>query len=145
MPVVSYHYPMNVYSWINVQHSKDIYVQNKIKRERPPCSVTCTVGTFFTERYFMMLKIYSSIWKLIKKKTKFSSYIRKSKRKQLQSHMLQSHIWLNICAFPPILGSPSSYMTLQPLPSEFPYTVYDKNIILFFISETRGGLHRKKW
>jgi hypothetical protein len=27
----------------------------------------------------------------------------------------------NICAFPHILGSPSSYMTLQLLHSEFPY------------------------
>jgi hypothetical protein len=27
----------------------------------------------------------------------------------------------NICAFPHILGSPSSYMTLEPLHSEFPY------------------------
>jgi hypothetical protein len=26
-----------------------------------------------------------------------------------------------ICAFPHILGSPSSYMTLQRIPSEFPY------------------------
>ncbi len=38
---------------------------------------------------------------------------------------LQSHIWLtassNIYAFPHILGSPSSYMTLQLLHSEFPY------------------------
>jgi hypothetical protein len=25
-------------------------------------------------------------------------------------------------------------MTLQPIPSEFPYTVYEKNFILFFIS-----------
>jgi hypothetical protein len=31
------------------------------------------------------------------------------------------HISLNICGFPHIIGSPSSYMTLQPLPSEFPY------------------------
>ncbi len=31
------------------------------------------------------------------------------------------HIWLNICAFPHILGSPSSYMTLQHLHSKFPY------------------------
>jgi hypothetical protein len=29
----------------------------------------------------------------------------------------------NICAFPHILGSPSSLMTLHPIPSEFPYTV----------------------
>jgi hypothetical protein len=27
----------------------------------------------------------------------------------------------NICAFPHILGSPSSYMTMHPIPSEFPY------------------------
>ncbi len=25
-------------------------------------------------------------------------------------------------------------MTLQPLPSEFPYAVYEENLILFFIS-----------
>jgi hypothetical protein len=30
-------------------------------------------------------------------------------------------IWGNICAFPHILGSPSSSMTLQLLHSEFPY------------------------
>jgi hypothetical protein len=34
---------------------------------------------------------------------------------------LQSHICRNICAFPHILGSPSSYMTLQLLHSDFPY------------------------
>jgi hypothetical protein len=27
----------------------------------------------------------------------------------------------NICAFPHILGVPSSYMTLHPIISEFPY------------------------
>ncbi len=31
------------------------------------------------------------------------------------------HIWGNICAFPHILGSSSSYMTVQLLYSEFPY------------------------
>ncbi len=40
----------------------------------------------------------------------------------------------NICAFPHILGSPSSYMTLHPSPSEFPYTVYAENLVFFFIS-----------
>ncbi len=44
---------------------------------------------------------------------------------------MQSHIWLtsnnlliygeNICAFPRILGSLSPYMTLHPIPSEFPW------------------------
>jgi hypothetical protein len=27
-----------------------------------------------------------------------------------------------------------SYMTLQPIPSEFPYTAYEENLICFFIS-----------
>ncbi len=53
---------------------------------------------------------------------------------------LQSHIWLTassymgkFCAFPHILGSPSSYLTLQLLHSEFSY-IYGENLILFFIS-----------
>ncbi len=37
-------------------------------------------------------------------------------------------IWGNICAFPHILGSPSSYMTLQLLHSEFPYIQYMRKI-----------------
>jgi hypothetical protein len=38
-----------------------------------------------------------------------------------------------ICAFPHILGSPSSYMTFHPIPSEFPYT-YEENFVFVFIS-----------
>jgi hypothetical protein len=38
---------------------------------------------------------------------------------------LQSHIWGNIFAFPHILGSPSSYMTLELLHSEF--LIYEEN------------------
>ncbi len=34
--------------------------------------------------------------------------------------LLNHHIWGNICAFTHTLGSPSSYMTLQLLHSEFP-------------------------
>jgi hypothetical protein len=44
---------------------------------------------------------------------------------QMQSHTVYGlrppYIWGNICAFPHILGSHSSYMTLQLLQSEFPY------------------------
>ncbi len=63
---------------------------------------------------------------LIKKKIKFSSYIRKFRMEQLQSHiwLTAPHMWGNICAFPHILGSPSSNMTLQLLHSEFPYIFY---------------------
>jgi len=39
----------------------------------------------------------------------------------------------NICAFPHIIGSPSSYMTLHPIPSKFPY-MREENIVFFFIS-----------
>jgi hypothetical protein len=33
-----------------------------------------------------------------------------------------------------VLGSPSSFMTLQLLPSECSYIIYEENCILFFIS-----------
>ncbi len=72
--------------------------------------------------------VFSGSWAvsaLIKKKIKFSSYIRKFRVEQLQSHIWLTAssycIWGNKCAFPHILGSPSSYMTLQLLHSEFPY------------------------
>jgi hypothetical protein len=38
----------------------------------------------------------------------------------MTNDLLNPHIWLNICVFPHILGGPSSYITLQPIPSEFP-------------------------
>ncbi len=38
-----------------------------------------------------------------------------------KSYMANGLIWGNICAFSHILGSPSSYMTLQLLHSEFPH------------------------
>ncbi len=73
---------------------------------------------------------------LIKKKNKFSSYIRKFRIQQLQSH-----IWLTASSYtvwgnhPQILGNPASYMTLQLLHSEFPYTVlYMKKIWFSFLS-----------
>ncbi len=40
--------------------------------------------------------------------------------KSYMTNSLLIGIWLNICAFPHILGSPSSYMTFQLLHSEFP-------------------------
>ncbi len=54
--------------------------------------------------------------------------------KQLRSRIWPTafHIWLNNCAFPHILGSLSSYMTLQLLHSEFLH-IWGK-IVFFFIS-----------
>ncbi len=60
--------------------------------------------------------------------------------KEIRRDRMQSHIWLTsssymgkICAFPHQLGSPSSYMTLHPIPSEFPY-IWGKILFSFFIS-----------
>ncbi len=39
--------------------------------------------------------------------------------------------WVNICAFPYILGSNFSYMTFQPILSKFPYAVYKENFGFF--------------
>ncbi len=60
---------------------------------------------------------------LIQKEIKFSSYIRKFRMEQLQSHILltaSSYMgkYLHISS---ILGSPSSYMNLQLLHAKFPY------------------------
>jgi hypothetical protein len=45
---------------------------------------------------------------------------------------LLMHIWGNICAFPHILGSPSSYLTFQLL--HFDFLIYEENLIFFFSS-----------
>ncbi len=66
---------------------------------------------------------------------------RKGKERKFRMDQLQSPIWLTtssymgtICAFPHILGGPSSYMTLQLLHSEFPY-IWGKFIFFFFSVE----------
>ncbi len=95
-----------------------------------------SVRVRWNERLF--LSEYSVSGALIKKKIKFSSYIGKFRVEQLQSH-----IWLtatsymgkyfSISSYIIGIGSPSSYMTLQLLHSEFPYTMR-KIFVLFFIS-----------
>ncbi len=69
----------------------------------------------------------------------FLIYIRKSRRDRLQSHIwltVSLYIWLNICTFSHILGSPSSHVTLQPLPSEFPYTCGKLSFLFYQCSGT---------
>ncbi len=66
--------------------------------------------------------LWNSLCTVIKRKIEFSSYTRKFRMEQLQSL-----IWL----FPHILGSPSSYMTLQLLHFEFPY-IWGKFDFLFY-------------
>ncbi len=66
---------------------------------------------------------------LIKKKTKFSSLMRKFRWDRLQSHILiyeegLPNVWGNAQIFNHKWGGPETYMTLQPIPSAFTYTVY---------------------
>ncbi len=68
---------------------------------------------------------------LIKKKIKFSSFIGKFR-------VEPPHIWGNIFAFPHISGSPTSYMTLQLLHSEFPYR-WGKFYFLFLSVQGRSS------
>ncbi len=54
---------------------------------------------------------------------------------------MQSHILQNICTFPYVLGSPSSYMTLQSL--YLNGLIYEENLIFFLsvmhVKETTLG------
>ncbi len=66
------------------------------------------------ERFATILLVIT----LIKKKIKFSSYIRKFRTEQLQSHrLLTASSYMEIFAhfLIYILGSPSSYMTLRKI------------------------------
>ncbi len=60
------------------------------------------------------------LYALIKNKIRFSSHMKKFRGIRCK----------DICAFPHILGSPSSYMTLHLIPSEFPYIWWNS----FFLS-----------
>ncbi len=55
------------------------------------------------------------------------------KRDWVQSHrrLTASSYMVKICAFPHKLGSPSSYITLHLIPSEFPY-IWGKFFLLFY-------------
>ncbi len=71
---------------------------------------------------------------LIKKKRKSFLCKEIQKGEAAKSYMTNGicMIRLKICSFPHILGSPSSYMTLQLLPSEFPYIYEEKFSFLFY-------------
>ncbi len=54
------------------------------------------------------------------------------------SLQMSTCIWGKICEFPHILRSPFSYMTLHPIPSEFPYLKVHKHeiILIFFLPKS---------
>jgi hypothetical protein len=61
---------------------------------------------------------------LIKKKTKIFIIVKEIQNGAVHAKSYMTNgllIYGEICAFPHILGSPSSYMTLQLLHSEYPY------------------------
>ncbi len=101
-------------------------------RAEKPCWDLSNKGTMLGSEKEEKQQSLLILTTLIKNKIKFSSYIRK-----FRGFGVQSHIWLmassyseTICAFPHIFGSPSSYMTLHPIPSEFPY-IWGKFCFLF--------------
>jgi hypothetical protein len=61
--------------------------------------------------------------KLIKKKEYFPHSLGNSEGTGAKSYFTNDLLIYgeNSCAFSYIIGSPSSYMTLHPIPSEFPY------------------------
>ncbi len=69
------------------------------------------------------VRIYKQAGTLIKKKRKFSHILGNSEVSGAKSYMTNDLLIYgeHICAFPHILGSLCSYMTLHPIPSEFPY------------------------
>ncbi len=82
---------------------------------------------------------------LLQWQKKISSYIRKFRRgsscKVIPSSLTaSSYMTKYLRTFPHILGSPSSYMTLQPIPSEFP----EKNFILFFYQCLANQAHGRR-
>ncbi len=88
-----------------------------------------------------------------KRKQHFFLYIRKFRRDGVQSHMTngEPHIWLNICVFLHILGNPSSYMTLHPIHSEFPYLwgniffLFYQCAIVFVVDKATCRIRVRRW
>ncbi len=93
----------------------------------------------YVKRIFMLSTVIMSICTINhvytdKKENKFSSYIRKFRRDRVQRHIWRTASpYMTKCAFPHILGSPSSYMTLHPIHSEFPH-IWGNIFFFFFIS-----------
>ncbi len=103
-------------------HRSLIHKCRNWKRGRPQFFIWEYINGIFGTVYSVK---YTEDFYTNKKENNFSSYIRKSRRERLQSH-----IWLTASSYMTkylrissytVLGSLSSYTTLQPLPSEFPY------------------------
>ncbi len=101
-----------------------------------PVPMTPLTYLWLVSKRTPLTKICRCLWHRTDKKEKKSPQKKEiQKGAVVKSYMtnclLSPHIWLNICLFPHILGSPFSYITLQPLPSEFPYILYEENLFSF--------------
>ncbi len=99
----------------------------------------------------LVFELFGWATALIKRKIIVSSYTYKENqngavaKSYLTNGLLSPHIWLNICPFPHILGSPSSYMTLQLLHSEFP-CIWGKFDFLFYQGHKLSSLpFSRRW
>ncbi len=101
-------------------------------KRRQEILAICVASTLFITDLCLLLSHLDG-YTLIKKKRKFSSYIRTFRRERLQSHIwgrVSYNIWGNAQIFSHIWRGRYSEMILQPLPSEFPY-VWGKFNFLF--------------
>jgi hypothetical protein len=97
-----------------------------------PCYSLCgVVFTYLSRSHFYRIFPRSTRCPtLIKKKITFSSFLGNLGGSGAKSYMTNDLLIYgeNICAFPDILGSPSSYMNLHPI------LIYEENLVIFFIS-----------
>ncbi len=105
--IPSIHWCRNTYISFNYTF---IYLSISLPQLSPPISASLSLFIFLT---------------LIKKKKTFSSYARKFRRDRVRSHR-----WLTASSYMTKYLRIFSYMTLHPIPSEFPY-VWGKFSFLF--------------
>ncbi len=80
------------------------------------------------------LFIRGIFYTLIKKKKNFFSYIRKSRRERLQSHIWITASSFIICAFPHILGIRKPFLIYDFATAPFWISLYMRKMFFFFIS-----------
>ncbi len=142
-------------TWVSVRHDPVLYIWPLLAAPTRVQSLLWpppTAGSFYT----MEVLFYASAWSgdrqqrfiftctLIKNKIKFSSYIRKFGGSDGKSYMTittSSYMVKIFVHFLIILGSPSSYMTLHPIP----FLIWGKLSFLFYQCTKVLFLMFKSW
>ncbi len=113
------------------------YCKGKKKYALPSTLLYASGNIFHSKANDIVQDVNFALITLIKKKIKFSSYIRKFRMKQLQSHIwLTASSWGNVCPFSHILGSPSVYDFAT---APFWISLYMKKIDFLFYQCTVGA------